>query len=73
MNVSNEKRPTNHGQGGLKLVPQTTSVMLLDQPELDLDLSEKFSAWLEPKLDALVDLHSAFVTADSLKRDLRRR
>ena len=73
MNVSNEKRPSNHGQGGLKLVPQSTSQLLLDVPELDLDLSEKFSAWLEPKLDALVKEHSAFVTTDSVKRDLRRR
>lgn len=72
MNVSNEKRPSSHGQGGFKLVPQT-SRLLLDEPEFELDLSEKFSAWLEPKLDSLVEELSAFVTADSLKRDLRRR
>jgi len=73
MNVSNEKRPGNHGQGGLNLVPQTTGLLLLDEPELDFELCEKFSLWLAPQLDSLVEEQLEFVTADSLKRDERRR
>jgi hypothetical protein len=73
MNISNEKRPGKQDPESLESAAQTNSSLLPGEPELDFELSEKFSAWLEPRLASLVEGLDAFVTVDSLKRDLRRR
>ena len=73
MNVSNEKRPSNHGPGGIRLVAQTSRCSLLDEFEIDLELSDRFGSWLESRLENLVEQNFTFITPDSLRRDLRRR
>lgn len=73
MSASDTKRPNHQGVKSTAIGLQAPVSSLVAEPDLDFELCEKFSEWLIPELDQLVQHHAAFITPNSSRRDKKLR